>query len=143
MGHKLYEDWGIVATIDPTSWSAAEHLSDEIDMKSYHAICAIVSVGALGSSGTVDGGFKASATSGGSYAAVSGKSITQLTQAGTDDNKQVIVHLRSDETGGKEFVKFYLTPGTAASLGSVVVLGKPRYAPATDSDLSSVDEVVG
>lgn len=142
MAQKFYEEWAIVATIDPASQTASEKLSDEIDLKNYLELAAVVLLGALGSSGTVDGTFKAASTSGGSYAAVTGTGITQLTQAGSDDNKQIVVHLRGDQTGGKEFVKFSLTPGTAASLAAAVVFGKPRFGPATDQDLASVDEVV-
>jgi hypothetical protein len=141
MAARFYEDWAIVATIDPDAYAAAETLSDEIDMADYHEICAVVMAGALGSSATLDAAFHGSTTSGGSYAAISGKSITQLTQAGTDDDKQAVIHLRSDEQT-KRYVKLSMTIGTATSDCGAIVFGRPRYSPATDVDLSSVDEVV-
>jgi hypothetical protein len=141
MARKFYEDWAIVATIDPDAYGTGEQLSDEIDMADYHEICAVVMAGALGSSATLDAQLQGSTTSGGSYAAISGKSITQMTQAGTDDDKQAVIHLRSDEQS-RRYVKLSMTVGTATSDCGGIVFGRPRYSPGTDVDLASVDEVI-
>lgn len=139
---KLTDDWALVGVINPGSQTASEKLTAAIDMSKYLQVCAVVAVGTLGTAATVDATWKTSATSGGTYNAVSGKSITQLTKAGTDDNKQVAVNLRGDEMGGNRYAKFSMTPGTAASDAAVLVFGLVRYAPATEQDLSTVDEVI-
>jgi hypothetical protein len=97
--------------------------------------------GDLGASATLDLKAQDSATSGGTYADISGKAITQLTQAGTDSNKQAILNLRSDElNSGARYVKFAMTVATATSDAGLIVLGFPRYS--TEADLAAVDEIV-
>lgn len=134
----------VVATIDPDVYTAAEYLSDAIDMNDFESIQAIVMAGTLGSSATLDAKLTASATSGGSYADITGKAITQLTQAGSDDDKQAIINLRAEElTEGLRFVKLSMTVGTATSDAGAIVLGaNARNNPASDNDLASVDEIV-
>ncbi|RMG90728.1 MAG: hypothetical protein D6706_18990, partial [Chloroflexi bacterium] len=75
---------------------------------------------------------------------LTGKSITQLTQAGTDSNKQVLVEVRADElSAGYTHLRGRLIIGTAASDAAVIALGgDARYGPASDYDLASVDEIV-
>lgn len=142
MTSKFSERWGIVGVINPGAQTAAEKLTAAIDTSLYHDLVAVVASGTMGTSATIDATFKASATSGGTYAAITGKSITQLVKA-SHDNKQVLVNLRCDEIPSqKRYVKFSMTPGTATSDAAVLVLGRPRYAPATDGDLSSVVEAV-
>lgn len=139
---KFANEWAIVDVIDPDVHTAATYLSAEIDFSEWLELVAIVMAGTLGTNATVDAAFHTSATAGGSYAAVSGKAITQLTEAGTDSDKQAIIHLRPDEVGGKRYVKLSAAIGTATSDFGAIILGKPRYAPGTDQDDASVDEVV-
>lgn len=143
MPKLMSEEWALIGVINPSSQSAGEQLSAAIDMANFHEVMMEVMVGALGASATVDATIKQSDTSGGTYAAISGKSITQLTKAGSDDNKQVHVNLRSNEmTDGKRYIKASITVGTAACLTAVEVWGRPRYSPAHLVDLSSVDEII-
>jgi len=139
---KQYEEYSVVGVINPSSQAAGEALTAAIDLSKWADVMAVLSVGALGASATVDATWKAATTSGGTYAAVSGTGITQLTKADSDDNKQVLVHLRPIETAGKRYAKFSVTVAVAACLTSVVVLGRPVVKPATDNDLTTVDEVV-
>jgi hypothetical protein len=89
-----------------------------------------------------------SATSGGTYTQISGKSITQLTEASTDDNKQAVINLKAEEMGsGMRYVKVSLRVAAAASdAGTITLAGRPRYTTAstttTYGDLASVDEIV-
>jgi hypothetical protein len=138
---KFSDEWAIVATIDPDAGTAGTYLSDEIDMSKYTQLAAIVMAGTLGASATIDATFQSAPTAGGTYADISGKAITQLTKAGSDDGKQAVVSLRGDE-GGDRYVKLELVVGTATSDCGAIVLGRVRYGPATDYDLSTVDEVV-
>ncbi len=135
----------VVGVIDPDELTATAFLSDAVDMAKYDRIMAVVMMGTLGNSATVDAALQEATTSGGSYADIDGKVITQLTQAGSDQSdKQVIINLRSDEmTVGKRFVKLWVDVNTATSDGAGIVIGfQPLHAPASDNDLASVDEIV-
>lgn len=138
-----YEHCSVIACIDPDAYGTGAVDSDEIDMSKFNAVMAIVMAGTLGSSATLDFKFQGATAEGGAYGDISGKSITQLTQAGTDSDKQAIVFLRGEDMDtGDRWVKGVMTVGTATSDCGVVILGWPKYLPATDFDLSSVDEVV-
>jgi hypothetical protein len=105
----------------------------------------IVFVGTLGSSATVDAKFEqANTAAGGDVKDVTGKAITQLTQAGTDSDKQAVINLQSEEldvNGGFRWARLTVTVGTATSdMGAAVFGCDPRYSPPTD--LYSVDEIV-
>ena len=138
----------IVATIDPDVLTAAAHSSDYVDMSKFETLHAIALAGTLGSSATFD--FKlqqATAADGTGVKDITGKAITQLTQAGTDESdKQAVINLRGEELdvdGGFRYVKAVLTVGTASSDGGAVLIGMlPRNGPASDNDLASVAEIV-
>ncbi len=143
---RLSEELAIVATIDPDVHTAAAYTTDVIDMDDFRRVIFIVMTGAMVATSTVDFVVKGDTASGGSFTTtVTGKSITQLTAAGTDDDKQVIVEVTSEECGlqGFRFLRGTLTVGTADSDASVIALaGGLRYSPASDFDLASVDEIV-
>jgi hypothetical protein len=105
---------------------------------------AIILAGELGASATLDAKLQSDDASGFASASdISGKSITQLTKAGSDDDKQAIISLKSEELpAGERYVRLSMTIGTAASDCGAVVLGRGRYKPSTDDDLASVDEIV-
>ena len=141
----LTERLAVVATIDPDAYDTGANTSDWINMESFASVMFVVMVGTLGSSGTVD--FKvqeATDGSGTSNTDLSSKSITQLTDAGTDDDKQAVVHVRAEElSSGYTHVAGVMTVGTAASDAAMVAIaGDPRYLAASNFDLSSVDEIV-
>lgn len=136
----------VAAVLNPVSQAAATVTTGWVSMATYDAVLALLQVGALGASGTVDAKLQQASDSGGTGAKdITGKAITQLTKAGTDDNKQVAINCRSDEldvAGGFTHVRLSVTVGTAASLISAVILGMDaRYQPATAA--TTVDEVVG
>lgn len=141
---KLSEQLAVVATIDPDAYTASTVLTDAIDMSKFRRVMFIVMAGELGASATVDFKVTECATSGGSYTDLSGKSITQLTQAGSDDDKQVIVEVAAAEMGsGKRYLKGSLTIGTATSDAGVIALASVgRHKPENANDLASVDEIV-
>lgn len=137
----------VAAVLNPISQGAGTVTTGWVSMATYDAILAILQVGVLGASGTVDAKIEQATSSGGAGAKdlSPARSITQLTKAGTDDNKQVSVNVRSDEldvANGFAYVRLSVTVGTAASLISAVVLGfDARYQPATAA--TTLDEVVG
>lgn len=138
---------GVVAVINPVSQGAGTVTTGWIDMQKFGALLAVLAVGALGASGTVDAKIQQATDDVGAGAKdVAGSAITQLTKAGTDDNKQVLINLRQedlDKNNAFRFVRLSVTVGTAASLISAIVLAfNARYGAATDNDVATVDEIV-
>tara|TARA_R110000765_G_scaffold352627_1_gene442564 strand:- start:33 stop:470 length:438 start_codon:yes stop_codon:yes gene_type:complete len=137
------EQWAVIAVIDPANNGAGETFSTEWDMSLWSRVQAVLQTGSMAGTSTVDFKLQDSATSGGALADITGKAITQLTAAGTDDDKQVVVNLRFDELNEDgRYCMGLLTVANAASNSSAVILGLPRYYPASDNDASTVDEIV-
>lgn len=146
MGKKPSEMAAVVATIDPASLTANTYVSDWVDASKFDQLLAVIILGAIASNGTFDAKLVQSKASDGSNPAdVTGKSVTQLTAAGTDSNKQVLINLRSDElSAGYRYVALSVTTATAATIAGAAILGfNPNYGPGSDYDLASVDEIVG
>lgn len=148
MAKKPSEMAAVVAVIDPDANTAGALTTAYVDASKFEQIMAIVMAGTLGSSATLDAKLvQATDSSGTGVKDISGKAITQLTQAGTDSDKQAIIQVRADEldvAGGFRYVALVHTVGTATSDSGAVVLGlNPTYGPASDYDLSTVDEIVG
>jgi hypothetical protein len=135
----------IVGKIDPDAASASTVTTGWIAAKDYASFLAIIQAGDLGASATLDAKLQQASDSSGTGAKdISGKSITQLTQAGTDSDKQALINLRPEELDlDNNFTHFRLsmTVATAASEIAAIVLGlHARYQPA--SHVSTVDEVI-
>lgn len=144
---KPSEQAGVLACIDPDAYAAGTYTTGWVSAANFESLMAIVMAGDLGTNATVDAKLQQATSSGGAGAKdISGTSITQLTQAGTDDNKQVVINLRGDQldvANGFSYVRLSITIATATSDGGGLLLGfNPRYAPATDNDATTVDEVV-
>jgi hypothetical protein len=143
---RLSQQLAVVGTVDPQSATAETYLTDAIDMKQHRRVLFIVAVGALTSSNTTDFSVVGDPVTGGSYATtITGKAITQLTKAGSDDNKQVLVEVTAEECAaqGVAFIKGKLVTAAAAALACVIALADAtRYGPASNFDLASVDEIV-
>lgn len=140
-------DCAVVGVIDPDAASADTYTTGWISMSTFQSIMAVVMAGALGSSATVDAKFEQAQDSGGTGAKdITGAAITQLTQAGSDDDKQAIIECNSEDLDLENaftHVRLSLTVGAATSDVAALVLGsRPRYAPASDNDLASVAEIV-
>lgn len=124
-------------TVQGTGWNS---------MANFDAVMAVLLAGALGSSATLDAKFQQATSSAGAGAKdITGKAITQLTQAGTDANKQVLINVfasQLDVTNGFTYVKLTMTPATSTALIGAVLLGvNGRYQPPSHG--TTVDEVVG
>lgn len=143
---KMFEELAVVATIDPDAYTAAAYVSDYVEIGDYNQLMFIIMAGTLGTNATLDAKLtQATDSSGTSAKDVTGKAITQLTEAGTDSDKQAIITVTGenlDVANGFKFVALTMTIGTATSDAGAVALGIPRYKPATDWDLATVDEVV-
>jgi hypothetical protein len=141
---RLSEALAIVDCIDPDAYTTGAVNGDIIDMSKHRRVMFIVMAGTLGSSATIDFKVQGSAASNmGSAGDLTGKAITQLTEAGTDSDKQAVVEVTAEEVAaqGYRYIRGTLTVGTATSdAGVVAVAGFSRYS--TLDDLASVDEIV-
>lgn len=137
----------ILAVIDPDSQAAGTYNSAWVDMAAFGSIMAVISVGDMGASATIDAKIEQATDASGTGAKdVTGAAITQMTQAGSDNDKQAVIELWGsdlDLNNAFRHVRVSLTVATAACDAAVAVLGfDPRYGPASDSDLASVAEIV-
>jgi hypothetical protein len=145
---RLSEALAVVSCIDPDAYaaSATPYSGDVIDMDDHNRVMFIVQVGTMAGTSTVDFGVYGDTSTAGSFTTlITGKSITQLTQAGTDSDKQAIVEVTAEEVKaqGERYLKGKLTVGTAASdCATIAIAGESRFTPASGLDLSSVDEIV-
>jgi len=144
---KASEEVAVVGAIDPDANTAAAYVSDYGSAVEFQSFMAIIQAGTLGSSATLDAKLTQATTSAGAGAKdVSGKSITQLTQAGTDSDKQAVITCKDsdlDVANGFDWVAITMTVATATSDCGAVLLGlHPRHGTASDNDVSSVDEIV-
>lgn len=142
------EQAAVVATVDPDALTATTHDSDWVDMADFEQIMCVVMAGTLGSSATFDAKLQEATDSSGTGAQdITGKAITQLTQASPDDSdKQAIINLRASEmdlADSYRYVRVRITVAAATSDGGAVIFGfNPKHAPAYDHDLASVAEIV-
>lgn len=144
MNNLPSDEVALVGVIDPDAYAANTYTTAWVDMGEYNAILATVFAGDLGSSATLDAKLEQATDSSGTGAKdISGKAITQLTQAGTDSNKQAMINLRDDEldvANAFTHARLSVTVGTATSDMNATVQG--FYARYTPANLASVDEVV-
>lgn len=150
MTQRASEKVAIVGVIDPDAYAASTVTTDYVDMSKWHQLMFIGLAGDIVSTGTIDAQvYAADDSSGTNPVAVTGKAITQLTQAGTDSNKQVIINVREDEvkaqatTALKRYVACSFVLGTAGADFGAIVLGLfPSHGVASDNDKSTVDEII-
>lgn len=145
MSRKLFhEDWALVATIDPIDANNADSSTDIIDMSLWEEVVFVVMLGVINASATFDFAvYEDEAASMSGEAAMSGKSITQFTGGGSDGAKQALVHVKSEElSSGCRYIRGTMANSAHSQLAAVVAFGRGRFQPASDGDLSSVDEIV-
>lgn len=141
------EQAAVVGAIDPDVYTANTYYTGYIPMKNFRRFMAIVMAGTLGSSATLNAKLIAYTDgSGGGAFDIPGAAITALTQAGTDADKQAVINFNTDLLAGSTlYTHFRLAMTTAVAdcdAGAVVLGFDPRYAPASDNDASTVDEIV-
>jgi hypothetical protein len=144
---NLSQQLAVVSCIDPDAYGAGAVNGDAVDLSKFNRVLFVVMVGDLGTNATVDYKLQGSPDGSTGWTDLAGKAITQLTQAGTDSDKQALVEITAEElhgySGTYRYVRDVLTVGTAASdCGAVALAGVPRFHPASDDDLASVDEIV-
>jgi hypothetical protein len=104
----------------PVSKSAGTTTSSAIDLTGYQSGVLVVGAGVIGSSGTIDCKVQSSATSGGTYADITGAAITQMTQAGGDSGSIQVIPF--ELPAGQPFVKTVLVNATAAAIQYVELI---------------------
>lgn len=142
---KASERLALVGTIDPDAYAAGTYLTDAIDMADFDRVLFLILAGDLVTNNTTDFKVTASVASGGTYYDLTGAAITQLTEAGSDSDKQAMVEVKAIDVlaAGYRYIKGSLTVATAGADASVVALGfDPHYGPASDQNLTSVAEIV-
>ncbi len=137
----------VLATVDPVSQSAGTVTTGWIFAGNHHNLMALLQTGTMSASSTLDAKLQqAMDSSGTSTKDISGKAITQITQAASGSNKQAIINLRTDDLdllNGFSYVRLSITVGTAASLAAAQVLGvNPRFASADGNNQAAVVQIV-
>ncbi len=135
----------VLAKIDPVSQGVGAVSTGWLLASTHHQYLAALIVGVLGAAATVDAKLE-QATSGAGAGAkdVTGSAITQLTKAGADDNKAVLINLnpnKLDVANDFDYFRLTVTVAVAASLLSACVLGfEAREGVA--AHIAGVDEIV-
>jgi hypothetical protein len=143
---KAYERCAVLGTIDPIALAVGSANTGVVDVSLWEKIVFLVKVGVLGASGTVNFLVKGDTASGGAFATtVTGKTITALTQAGSDSAKQVWVEVDANvlSVQGFRYVRGTITTAVATSPVDVTVLGFGcSYPNANQYNVASVKEIV-
>jgi hypothetical protein len=136
----------IVGAVIPQS-ALAVQTSSWIDATTFHNYMAVVQLGAIGASATVDAKLQqATDNAGTGVKDVTGKAIVQFTKANTDDNKQAVINLKQEDldfNNGFKFFRLSITPAVAATLIAGQVLGfDPRFGFASDNKAVTQAQIV-
>lgn len=145
--HLGSEQVAVCGVIDPDAHSTGAQTTGWVDASEFNQFMAIVFAGTLVSTATLDAKIEQATTSGGGSAKdLTGSAITQLTQAGSDSDKQAVINFSStdlDVDNNFRYVRLSVTLGTAGGdIGGVLLGLGPRFGPASDNDASTVDEIV-
>ena len=136
---QLTQALSVIDQLDAQSLGAGANTAiTDIDMSKFSRLMVVISIGSVGAAGTVDAQFFDSATSGGTYAALAGTSITQVIAS----NKIVTMEIRADQlASGKRFLQCRITIGANAVLVAAVALGgEAPYKPANANDIAAVTQ---
>lgn len=109
----------------------------------HHRYAVLISLGDMAATATFDIDVEQAQDSTGTGAKnITGKSITQLTQAGGDGNQTLIIELKGTEldvSGGFPYIQVEVTPANAAVEFAVFLLGLvPRYAPVSTTNVEEI-----
>lgn len=143
---KLRELLPLIGVLNPATTNNVERFSNVFDMGAQIQAIAVVALGDMAAE-TIDVKLYACDSDGNNAVALTANSATQLAaNAANNDNKQIVLNVRSDDllTSGKRYAKLGVVTG-AATGGVVagVVLGQPRMGNAATVDLASVLQLAG
>lgn len=136
----------IVGVIDPDAYSTETVKTAFVPVSKFRRLMAVVMAGTLASSAVLAAKLqRADDASGTNPEDITGAAITNLTQAGSDSDKQAVINYdtQGEEGNAKKFIGLSLTLSGAGGDAGALLLGfDPFDAPASDADLASVDEIV-
>lgn len=121
----------LLAVIYPASYTTVQD-SGWVDVSTYHRVVVEIFVGAIAATGTLDVDVEqATDTSGAGAKNITGKSITQLTDADGDDPIKIEIRMSELDTNNRyDAINVEATPLVAASIFAIAVYGIiPRFAP--------------
>lgn len=144
----------VTATIDPDAYAADDatpYTSDWMDMGDFESALAILQAGTIAASVTINAKLEQATSAAGAGAKdITGKAITALVTG--DSDKQALINVRGEELDAQNnfrYVRISVTISDSASpdaasadFGAVLLGFYPKYGPASDNDLASVDEIV-
>ena len=147
----------VLATIDPDVYAHGAQNSDWLDLGLFDQAMAVLMLGDVPTTTSVDFKLQQATTSGGAGVKdITGKAITQIVSGSpANSDKQAIINCRSGEldvANSFRFVRAVATtadtnspvdsPVTTSDFSALLVGFGARYGPASDSDLGSVVEIV-
>lgn len=137
---------GVIGIIPPQQAGVGTVTSGWVDMRTFHDLLALINVGVIGASGTIDGRVEQATDGAGTGAkAVTGLAITQLLKA-DGDNRIAAINVRPedlDKNNGFKFVRLSVTVGTASTFLSGLLVGlDPRYGAAAANQSTAVTQTV-
>ena len=143
---SLASGLGVAGIIAPITTANTQRVSAAIDVSKWDSLLFVFTFGDMASE-TIDMGVETCDSDGTSNAVdITGKQATQLAaSASANDSKQVVIAVKSADliTNGKQYVRAtMITGGATGGPAACVVLGVPRYGPASGADLASVLQVI-
>lgn len=143
---SLAEGLGIAGVITPATTANTQRNTGAIDLSKWDQLLFVFQLGDMASE-TIDFGVETCDSDGTSNAVdITGKQATQIAaHASNNDGKQVVIAVKSTDliANGKQYCRgTMVTGGATGGPAACIVLGVPRYGPASGVDLSSVLQVV-
>ena len=133
----------IIAGLYPANKAIAAHTTAWTSMASHQRAIYVVRVGVMAAASTLD--FKlqqATDSSGTSAKDISGKAITQLTQAGGDGSDTVAIELHTEDLdvdGGFDYIRGYLTvTGNTVYCEVIPIKFAANYPPVSPSAVAEI-----
>ena len=134
----------VAAVISPGALGVGATNTGWIDLALYTRLLAVLSLGVLGSGGTVDARWQQADDASGLNTVDSAQNALITIPKSTGDNKQALMNFDTGRAKPftKRFARLVVTIGGGASQVGVTVLGfDPRHGPATDNDAVSVVQI--
>jgi hypothetical protein len=145
---KLSEGITICDVFAPISQGAGTVTTPNwIAVGTFDRFMALIEAGVMQASSTIDAKIRQATSSGGAGAKdVTGKAITQVTQAGSGSGTVSVINFSGgdlDSANGFNYVQVSITVGAAATLLAAKLLALPSYEPADQFNATAVTQIVG
>lgn len=142
---SLSEGVGVAGRITPATTANTQRNTSAIDMSKWDQLMFVFSLGDMASE-TIDLGVETCDSDGTSNAVdITGKQISLGAGASSNDSDIFVIVVRSTDliANGKQYVRgTMVTGGGTGGPASCIVLGVPRYGPASGVDISDVTQII-